>query len=354
MSTSAPSVPESTPDPSSAALVSGRVDWVDSAKGLAILLVVFFHVGRILFQADVIGGTWLEVNRYVALLRMPLFFALSGLFLGSVLTRSWASLWRSRLSILIWAFGVWVLLRFGFFTLFPLDSRPSENDLSRLLEAPWQPLNGLWFLHALALYTVAARATRAVPAGVQLAVAAALSWATLWQYATPETYPQRLGAYYFFFIAACHLSRPLRSFVERCRPTTTLGLVACFLVGAWAVVALDVEQLLFPLGVVAVVAGATVAARLPSRLASSLAWLGERTLPVYVGHFIVIGATCEVLLALDITVRGTIHAGWLVPALVVWATTVALLAWTGLMRTPLAVLYRPPAWFQGAGRRQER
>ena len=49
-----------TPAPSLAPADAERLRWVDTAKGVAILLVVLFHVGRILHQAEVIGDVWLS------------------------------------------------------------------------------------------------------------------------------------------------------------------------------------------------------------------------------------------------------------------------------------------------------
>ncbi|HZY68332.1 MAG TPA: acyltransferase family protein, partial [Devosia sp.] len=66
-----------------------RLNWVDSAKGMSIILVVMmysvFNVGQ-----DAEGvGIFHYVIGFATPFRMPEFFLISGLFLSQVLARSW-------------------------------------------------------------------------------------------------------------------------------------------------------------------------------------------------------------------------------------------------------------------------
>jgi uncharacterized membrane protein YcfT len=348
--TSGPAVGQSAARATRPARPASRLDWVDLVKGAAILLVALFHAGRLSHQAGLVGETWIQVNQIFSMVRMPVFFAASGLFLASVLRRSWSDLWRTRLSLLVWPFAVWLLLRFGWFWLVPLPSRPSENDPARLLAALWAPANGLWFLHALVVFTVLAKVTLRVPATVQLATAGAVSAALLGPWTLPWDYPERLGSYYVFFVGAGLLGPRLRAAVATARPgtarrwTVALGGVCAAYVLAPGVLH---DLLRLPLAVVAVMTAFLVASRASGTWTGrALTRLGGLTLPVYVAHLIVLGGLVTLLLSAEVQVLGTAHEAWLLPALTAVAVPVSLLVHTVLTRARLGVLYAPPAWFR--------
>ncbi len=348
--TSGPAVGETVARGATAAAAGSRLDWVDLVKGAAIVLVALFHAGRLTHQAGLVGETWIQVNQVFSMARMPVFFAASGLFLASVLRRSWGELWHSRLSLLVWPFAVWLLLRFGWFWLVPLPSRPSENDAHRLLASLWAPANGLWFLHALVLFTVLAKVTVRVPAWVQLGLAGAASAALLGPLTLPWTYPERLGSYYVFFVGAGLLGPRLRTAVTTARTGTARGsvLVLAALTGAYVASPDPVHDLLrLPLGAVSVAAAFHVAARAQrTAVGQALVRLGRQTLPVYVAHLLVLGGTVSLLLAVEAQVVGTAHEVWLPLAMTPVAVVVALLVHRALVRVGLEVLYRPPQWFR--------
>lgn len=347
-------VPAPTSAPTTTAAATGRLVWVDVAKGAAILLVAVFHAGRVLHQADLVGEVWIQVNQVFSLVRMPVFFAASGLFLGSVLRRPWGRLWRTRLSPLVWAFAVWLLLRFAWFQLVPLPSRSSENDVDRLLAAAYAPANGLWFLHALVVFTVVAKLSARVPAGWQLAVSGAVSAALLGPLSLPSAYLERLGLFYVFFVGAGLLGPRIRATVATVTPAVTRGWVAllALLLASYVAVPSPWDTWLrLPIGVVAVVAAFLCADRVAgTRPGHLLARLGSLTLPVYVGHLIVIGAVTTALLALDVQPIGTPHEAWLLPVVALVSVAVSLVVHRALLRAGLGVLYTPPEWFRSGPR----
>ncbi len=329
-----------------------RLEWVDLVKGLAIVLVAVFHAGRLMHQAGLVGDTWIQVNQVFSLLRMPVFFAASGLFLGSVVRRTWPELWRTRLSLLVWPFAVWLLVRFAWFQLVPLPSRPSENEVGRLLASAYAPANGLWFLHALVLFTVLAKVTRGVPRWVQLVLAGAVSAALLGPVDLPWTYAERLGTYYVFFVGAGLFGPRLRAGVA----TTTARTRRSWLVALAAATAAYVllpqpfaGLLLLPVGGLAVMAGFHSAAAVSgTRAGSWLVGLGRRTLPVYVAHLIVLGGLTTALLAAEVELVGTVHEVWVLPACAALAIAVSLVVHRALVRAGLGAAYVPPRWFRGA------
>lgn len=325
-----------------------RLGWVDTAKGAAILLVVLFHAAKILEDAGLVGEAWIQVNRVVSVFRMPLFFAVSGVFVASVVRRPWTALWRSRLSVLLWAFAVWTLVRFGYYAAVPLESRPEEHDPARLVQALWAPPTGLWFLFALAAFTVLAKLTRRVPLVIQVAVAAGVSGLVRGPVALPYETWDRMAVYYVFFVAALLYGPALRQYVARSTGADAALWWLLLGAGGAAIVLLGQGWLTLPLGFVAVLAGTTLARQVEATtVGQSLAGLGGQTLPIYVVHVLALSGFTSVLLAHGGAVTGSVHEVWLPLALTAAATAVSLLVWDMLLRTPARVLFAPPAWFRG-------
>ena len=68
-----------------------RLPWVDTAKGLGIILVAFGHVLRGLFNNNIITQTPIAqfVDAWIYTFHMPLFLFLSGLFLFRSTRKPW-------------------------------------------------------------------------------------------------------------------------------------------------------------------------------------------------------------------------------------------------------------------------
>ncbi|MFD5868930.1 acyltransferase family protein [Corynebacterium sp. NPDC060344] len=167
-----------------------RVDWVDSAKGLCILLVVLGHAITELANHGYSTGIWEDVNFMLGPIRMPLFFLLSGLFAAKALSESWHRLANRRIWVMVWLYVLWVPLRDVILALLPhshvtesgftaapriLDSANWGSLLYNSLHALVEPTSYLWFLWALALFAILSKATRHVPPVAQIAAAAAVN-----------------------------------------------------------------------------------------------------------------------------------------------------------------------------------
>ncbi len=332
-----------------------RVEWVDAAKGAAIILVVLIHSGQWATLTDLVPSYWRIINLVLVLFAMPLFFLASGLFAGSIITRSWAELWRTRLSPLVWALLVWTVLRFCYFSVVPNPTGLEETNLVDLALAPVRPSNGLWFLYALALFFVIAKLLHGrVDWRIQLGVAAVLS---VWFFARADTGNiawNGMGRYILFFMTGLFFREQIVRFVERRGLPTGLAFGALFL--AFAAVVLAVRNQVPPVtgslvlaSLLAIGAGLVTARWLTRRRGMRwVPWVGRHTLPVYVLHiFFVNILILLVLLAGD--QRWVVALG---PALPLVVAAVATLAAVGVWRLTrdlpiLRYAYVPPAWFSG-------
>ena len=78
-----------------------RLDWVDTAKAISIILVVLLHL-RDQFEQFSLHSPPLDFFTEVsANLRMPMFFAVAGLFASKWLSTSWRDLGKGKLALLV-------------------------------------------------------------------------------------------------------------------------------------------------------------------------------------------------------------------------------------------------------------
>lgn len=130
-----------------------RLDAIDSARGIGIILVVFGHAWRGAFGAGLIPDTTLfaAVDAGIYAFHMPLFFFLSGLLmLDMVVKYRTADLLKGRVTRLLWPMALWSWLFFGFKLLggAAVNSPVSASDMPLV---PLPPYEHLWFLWALFL-----------------------------------------------------------------------------------------------------------------------------------------------------------------------------------------------------------
>lgn len=333
-----------------------RADWADLAKGLCIILVVLWHViMKHYLQIDwnipvPLPGVWGTFGEQLLPLRMPVFFTISGMFAAAAVQRPWRIVRRSRIATFYYLYAIWFTVHTAVLAVVPqFDTLAARSALDVLEQVTITPTN-LWYLIALAVYFVIAKATRRLPSAVVLSAAFVLSAvASAGLLAGPGNRGQ-LYQNLLFFLAGLRL-KPL---VERLAAASTLRLV---IVGGLGY--LGFMTVLEMLGAkqwfgvwpaasaLAVVLGVAGAAQLQrSRwLAARLIGLGRRTLPIYVIHmpllallhwalrepFSRFGAPAQLVLAMALPVALT--------ALIIWSS---LLLYGALIRTGASWLFGLP------------
>lgn len=133
----------------------GRVEWVDFAKGLSILLVVLYHVWNgIMTRSDQIVSPvqWYDpINRAFELVRMPLFFLVSGLFVArSVQKGSWRFI-NDKIGGIVWPYIIWssihVIMTIGLSRIAGQKSQLMISHIPYYLAV--DPVAQFWFLYVL-------------------------------------------------------------------------------------------------------------------------------------------------------------------------------------------------------------
>ncbi|MFI7585442.1 acyltransferase family protein [Spongisporangium articulatum] len=324
---------------------AARTAWLDVGRGLAITLVVLLHTTEWLATAGRPSAAWTTFHVFATGVRMPLFFAISGLLAARRVQESWRDLLTGRVLLLTWVYLVWEAvgsasaLAAAQITgdhLYPL--RMLESYLAVVV----RPRFELWFLWVLVMALLLARATRRVPVPVQLGVAGVAS-AVFFSDLVPQLNQgwDGLVRFYVFFLIGLHLRGRLLALGETMRPARAFGLVA-----VWAGLAAGVQWQGWDgapgVGLLVRLAGLVAGVALATQLTGvrPLRYLGSRTLPVYLAHTPVI-----VLVVWGLTVWDTSRAdGWAyTPPVAAFAVLVSL----GLHRltrvSPAGWLYRPPA-----------
>ncbi|TCK25370.1 acyltransferase family protein [Pseudonocardia endophytica] len=334
--------------------MKSRIDWVDAAKGMSILLVVLHHVVILMEPHGLIPGPVSAVNSAMASLRMPLFFLASGLFAAAPLAASWRTLLHKRVAFFLYLFVLWTILQsIVFMWVLPADVLPPDSPLT-WVDVAWEALlpgPAMWFLYALAVFSIVGKLVRRTPAWAQLVVSGVLCAAVGAGMLTFESFAWTFMArYLFFFLLGVHVRTVVETVAERSSLLLCVGGGALCGLTAGASVALGLREVFgvaFLLNVVAVTFGVLLAGHLSRfRLFMPLVVLGRNTLPVYLTNVLVVSAVVAVTRHLPLPQT----VGWVVPPiLAVLVTGFTLLGtealrWAGaswLFALPRFLAHRP-------------
>src|SRR5438105_493203 len=154
-----------------------RVDWVDTAKGICIVMVVMMHSVLGVEAAAGETGFMHALVAFAKPFRMPDFFLLSGLFLSVVIERDWRTYLDRKVVHFAYFYVLWVTIQFGF----KAPAFAAESGWGHAgylyLESFIEPFGTLWFIYLLPIFFVVTKLTRNMPPLAIWAVAAALETA---------------------------------------------------------------------------------------------------------------------------------------------------------------------------------
>jgi uncharacterized membrane protein YcfT len=340
----------------SAAAGSGaRVLWVDFAKAWSIVLVVTMH--STLHVGFEIGGTgWLhEVVAFAKPFRMPDFFLVSGLFLGRVVDRPWREFLDKRVLHFAYFYALWLFIEL----VLKSAHMGLTNPVDFLRAYLWgfvEPFSSMWFIQILPVFFLTARLVRKVPTAIVLVVAAGLHILAALHpsggvYAmesqlTHFTTINSFCMFFIYFIAGHLFRRRIFDFAAWIGARPALAVVGLL---AWAVLEQAAVRSGLPevpgptlalgfAGAFAVIAISTLAARVA--LLRPFAYCGRNSLVIYLSFFAPMIAARYLLAH-----TGAVTDVGLASLIVASAAVVApLLLHAATRDTPLAFLYRRPAW----------
>jgi uncharacterized membrane protein YcfT len=337
---------------------SRRIDWVDYAKGICIVMVVMMHS---VLGVELAAGQTGFMHPLVAFakpFRMPDFFLISGLFLSVVIDRDWRTFLDRKVLHFAYFYVLWVTIQFGF----KAPSFAAETGWAHAgflyLEAFIEPFGTLWFIYLLPVFFVVTKLTHRVPPLAILGVAAALEMAHI---VTGWTVIDEFCARFVYFYCGYWFAAPVFALSDRARarPAWALaGLALWALVNGGLVISGFSEWPLISLALGLAGAGAIV---IVGTLLARAHWLtflrfcGEHSIVIYLAFFLPMAATRTLLLRtaliLDIgTISLMVTIAGVLGALAMWRVALKVGA-NFLFERPAAFWIAPkkaPATLQAA------
>src|SRR6202163_1664631 len=184
----------------------GRVDWVDYAKGICIVMVVMMHSVLGVEAAAGQTGFMHAVVMFAKPFRMPDFFLISGLFLAKVIDRDWRTYLDRKVVHFAYFYVLWVTIQFGF----KAPSFAAEQGWAHVgalyLESFIEPFGTLWFIYLLPIFFVVTKATRKMPPLAICGAAAVLEMAHITTgWTVIDEFGARFVYFYFGYLFAPHV-----------------------------------------------------------------------------------------------------------------------------------------------------
>jgi uncharacterized membrane protein YcfT len=322
---------------------AGRVDWVDTAKGICIVMVVMMHSTLGVELAAGRDGWMHHVVEFARPFRMPDFFLISGLFLSRVIDRDWRDYLDRKVLHFVYFYVLWVTIQFAFKAPVFAAELGWRGVAVSYLEAFIEPFGTLWFIYLLPIFFVVIKLTRNVPWPLIWLAGAALEmshintgWTVIDEFAHRfiYIYSGYLFARHVFAIAA-HVQRG---------PAMALGGLALWALINGVLVAqglADRPMISLALGFLGALAIIAVAALMAgSDVFQPLRYCGEKSIVIYLAFFLPMAATRIALLK-----TGIVSDLGTVSLIVTSAGVIGALAWYWAVRpTRFRVLFERPAW----------
>ena len=330
-----------------------RVDWVDYAKGICIILVVMMHaVNGVEYLFDEQG--WMHpIIDFARPFRIPDFFLVAGLFLSRSIHAPLADYLDRKVVHFIYFYVLWLTLQLPVLEFDALVSHPGYV-LKLWFYSFVEPSNSLWFVHMLAIFYVVTRLLRNVP--VWIVFAGAFILQSLYQLVLIDTgwgVIDRFANRYVYFFMGYAFAPQIFRFAGRAAKAPwigALGLLAWGILNWWAVsLALHEEVVAsFILGIAGATDVCVVSALLTRfRAADFLRYCGRHSIVIYLTY-------AFPLVAMERLVLPAIGAPFgdvgLASALTLTFAVALPLAFHALIRgTPLNFLYVRPDWASLSG-----
>lgn len=324
---------------------SARIDWVDYAKGISIILVVMMH--STLSSEEALGAAgWLHgVVEFARPFRIPAFFLIAGLFVARSVDQDWRTFLDRKVVHFAYFYVLWLTIQFMFRGPVYIAHDGAIEAIRLYLVAFIDPFGTLWFIYLLPVFFLATRLTRRLPPALVLIAAAVLEAAPI---ETGWTLIDEFAARFVYFYAGSLFGAWIVAHAEWIRARAA---VAALCLAAWAAVTaacvnanvatLPVVSLALGFaGAAAVIAISVMLARF--HLLDGIRRCGRDSLVIYLAFFLPMVVTRLVLVKTGIlTDPGT------VAALVTLAAVTAPLVLYWLTRgTILDFLFRRPDRFR--------
>lgn len=324
--------------------VEGRVDWVDYAKGICIVMVVMMHsVLGVELAAGQTGFMHLVVM-FAKPFRMPDFFTISGLFLPIVINRDWRTYLDRKVMHFAYFYVLWVTIQFGFKA--PAFAAETSWPHAGLLYLEFfiDPFGTLWFIYLLPIFFVVIKAARKMPPALIWGIAALLEASHV---STGWTVIDEFSARFIYIYSGYLFADYVFALSDRARahPRWALAALALWALVDGGLVALGLSEwpgislLLGLSGATAIITIGTLLARM--HWLDCLRFCGQHSIVIYLAFFLPMASTRTLLLHV-----GIIHDIGLISLIVTIVGVLGALAiWWAALATKANFLFERPEAF---------
>jgi uncharacterized membrane protein YcfT len=334
----------------STAAASDRLDWVDYAKGICIVMVVMMH--SVLGVEATAGQTGFmhHVVEFARPFRMPDFFLISGLFLSRVIDRDWRTYLDRKVVHFAYFYVLWVTIQFGFKAPAFAAEMGWMGVAKLYLLSFIDPFGTLWFIYLLPIFFIVTKLTLRVPPLVIWLAGAALEMAhvsTGW--VVIDEFAMRFIYFYSGYLFAAHVFR----LSDNARTYPGLAVAGLAL---WALVngALthfghaDLPVVSLALGIAGACAIITIGTLLARQhWLDFIRYFGEHSIVIYLAFFLPMATSRTLLMK-----AGVIHDIGTISAVVTFiGVTGAVAIWWVCRGTRLNFLFERPDAFWIAPRK---
>jgi uncharacterized membrane protein YcfT len=313
---------------------AGRVDWVDYAKGICIIMVVMMHSVLGVEAAAGQTGFMHALVAFAKPFRMPDFFLISGLFLAVVIDRDWRTYLDRKVVHFAYFYVLWVTIQFGF----KAPAFAAESGWAHVgylfLESFVEPFGTLWFIYLLPIFFVVTKLTRRIAPIFVFAIAALLESAHV---ITGWTVIDEFCSRFVYFFIGYWLASYVFALSDRARGNPAMamvGLVAWALINGvlvefgyseWPVISLALGLA----GACAIIVTGTLLAKM--RWLDFLRYCGKHSIVIYLAFFLPMATTRTLLLKTGVipdigTVSLIVTVAGVAGALLIWRAALAVRA----------------------------
>ena len=190
--------------------MKNKIDWVDNAKGLGIVLVVFGHVWRGVFAKGLLNSndTFLFIDYVIYSFHMPLFFLISGFFISNSFAKyGRKELIINKLKTIMYPYFIWSVIQILINVLLSKYTNNS-SDLWSILKVVYEPIAPFWYLYSIFLMYMLSAILKNIDIKLKIFIGAIL-------YILPSTnivLVDNLFNFYIYFVLGSFLFKKIYGF----------------------------------------------------------------------------------------------------------------------------------------------
>ncbi|KAA9394865.1 acyltransferase [Kocuria coralli] len=263
-----------------------RFTWMDTMRGLAIVLVILRHGSTTLIEYQIFPTIWFQALQDVLVpFRMPALMLLSGLLLDRALKKNLGQYTLGKMQNLLWPYVIWAAIFLGV-------SNGGEQYLEPMA---WVSTSYLWFIFFLMIYFAIAPFIKFLPAWVPVLAAWIGSWFE--PYAASLLGQLLYFAGWFFLGQLASRHWDLVNRLLRPTPAIIAAVLAAF--GAYFSLTyparIEYRVEIVPFAIAGIIAAITLVRAIPDARTGWIRFIGRTSLVWYVAHIPIMLVTRRIL-----------------------------------------------------------